>query len=506
MNGYFLQMTGITKEFPGVKALNNVNLNVKKGEVHALCGENGAGKSTLMKVLGGFYASGEYTGSIMMDGKELVLSGIKDGEKAGIAVIYQELALFNELSVAENIFMGHEDARCGILDEPAMLNSAQKKLEELSLDISPYSRVGDLGTGRQQLVEIAKALSRDAHIIIMDEPTASLSDTEAALLLGIIRRLKDNGTTIIYISHKLDEVFSIADTITVLRDGSTVLTQNAGSISKSSVISAMVGREMAELYPVCTHECGETVFKAGHFFVWEDAAKTKLLVDDASFSLGKGEVLGFAGLIGAGRTELMSAIFGNPPGPYKGELELSGVKLKIGTPREALKAGIAMVPEDRKRSGIVGIMSVLENMTLAHLSDFGNKAGIIDEPRELSQVQAMADRFRVKTASLDTPVGNLSGGNQQKVIIARCLMGGIRVLILDEPTRGIDVGARYEIYTLIRELTAQGIAVVMVSSDLPEIIGLSDRIMVMHEGKIKGEFKNIGITQEMIMSCALEGE
>jgi D-xylose transport system ATP-binding protein len=506
MSGYFLEMTGITKEFPGVKALNNVNLNVKKGEVHALCGENGAGKSTLMKVLGGFYASGEYTGNIMMDGKELTLSGIKDGEKAGIAVIYQELALFNELSVAENIFMGHEDARLGILDEPEMLNSAQKKLEELSLDISPYSKVGDLGTGRQQLVEIAKALSRDARIIIMDEPTASLSDTEAALLLGIIRRLKDNGTTIIYISHKLDEVFSIADTITVLRDGSTVLTQKADSLSKSSVISAMVGREMAELYPERTDECGETVFKAGHFSIWEDAAKTKLLIDDASFSVGKGEVLGFAGLIGAGRTELMSAIFGNSPGPYKGELELSGVNLKIRNPQDALKAGIAMVPEDRKRSGIVGIMSVLENMTLAHLSSFGNKAGIIDEPRELSEVQIMSDRFRVKAASLDTPVGNLSGGNQQKVIIARCLMGGIKVLILDEPTRGIDVGARYEIYTLIRELTAQGIAVVMVSSDLPEIIGLSDRIMVMHEGKIKGEFKNKGITQEMIMGCALEGE
>ncbi len=506
MREYFLEMRGISKEFPGVKALDNVNLHVKKGEVHALCGENGAGKSTLMKVLGGFYPAGEYSGSIELDGSELKLSNIKQGEKAGIAVIYQELALFNELTVAENIFMGHENAKLGVLDEPAMLSLANKKLTELGLDISPYSKVGSLGTGRQQMVEIAKALSRDARIIIMDEPTASLSDTEAALLLSIIRRLKDNGTTIIYISHKLDEVFSVADTITVLRDGSTVLSQLSSSLSKAEVIKAMVGREMAELYPAGSGACGETVMKVESFNVWEDASKTKKIVDDASFFVRRGEVLGFAGLIGAGRTELMSAVFGNPPGPYTGNVEIFGEIFKAKNPQNALMAGIAMVPEDRKRSGIVGIMSVLENMTLAHLDKFANMAGIIDEPRELNDARSMSERLKVKASNMDTPINNLSGGNQQKVIIARCLMGGIRVLILDEPTRGIDVGARYQIYTLIRELTAQGIAVVMVSSDLPEVIGLSDRIMVMHEGKIKGEFLNKGITQEMIMGCALEGE
>jgi D-xylose transport system ATP-binding protein len=506
MSGFFLEMKGITKEFPGVKALDNVNLNVKRSEVHALCGENGAGKSTLMKVLGGFYPYGEYSGSIILDGHELRLSGIRDGEKAGIAVIYQELALFNELSVAENIFMGHEKASSGVLDEPAMLSLAKKKLDELGLDISPYSKVGDLGTGRQQLVEIAKALSRDAGIIRMDEPTASLSDAEAALLLGIIRRLREGGTTIIYISHKLDEVFSIADTITVLRDGSTVFTKPADSVLKVEVIRAMVGREMTELYPPCNALCGSVVLKADNFTVWEDSARTRKHVDDVSFYVRAGEVLGFAGLIGAGRTELMSAVFGCPAGPYKGSLEMSGSSLRIGNPQDALNAGIAMVPEDRKRSGTIGIMSVLENMTLAHLLKFGDRLGIIDEPKELSEAQAMSERFRIKASGLDTPVGNLSGGNQQKVIIARCLMGGIKVLILDEPTRGIDVGARYEIYTLIRELTSSGIAVVMVSSDLPEVIGLSDRIIVMHEGRIKGEFDNRQVTQEMIMGCALRGE
>ncbi|MCE5285998.1 MAG: xylose ABC transporter ATP-binding protein [Pelosinus sp.] len=505
MDDFILEMKNIVKDFSGVKALNNVSFQVKRGEIHALCGENGAGKSTLMKVLSGVYPHGAYQGEIFVNNEQLTIKSIADAEQAGIAIIHQELALFKELPVYENIFMGNEINSQGIINVPAMLQRTQELLQEMKLDVSPYIPVKTLGTGQQQLVEIAKALSKHAKLLILDEPTASLSEGEVDILMDILKQLRAKGVTCIYISHKLDEVFRIADTVTVIRDGQSIGTEATNGLTKDDIIRMMVGREITDLYPKEEHATKEEVFVVKNYTVYDVSNPTKKLVDNASFSVKKGEVLGFAGLVGAGRTELVSAIYGFHDGKLIGEVLLEGKKLKINHPNDSLDHGIAMVPEDRKRHGIIALMSVKQNMTLANIENYRGKLDCIDDCKELSDANTYMAKLKIKAPGLDALIKNLSGGNQQKVVLAKYLLRKLKVLILDEPTRGIDVGAKYEIYNLINQLAAQGIAIIMISSDLPEILGMADRIIVMNEGKIKGEFINKNLNQEQIMHCAVGG-
>lgn len=505
MDEFILEMKGIVKEFSGVKALNNVSFKVKKGEIHALCGENGAGKSTLMKVLSGVYPNGTYQGEIVFNQKNLIIRNIADAEQVGIAIIHQELALFKELPVYENIFIGNELHSKGFVNIPAMLAKTQKLLKEMKLDVSPYTLVKHLGTGQQQLVEIAKALSKNAQLLILDEPTASLSEGEVEILMNILAELKAKGVTCIYISHKLDEVFQLADTVTAIRDGRSIGTAITKSLTKDDIVKMMVGREIADLYPKEVHVTDQEILSVKNYTVHDANEPDKQIVHDVSFSLKCGEVLGFCGLVGAGRTELVSAIYGFHSGNRSGEVYLSGEKIVINHPNDALQKGIAMVPEDRKRHGIIESMSVMQNMTLANIDNYRLQSDGIDDCKELTDASNYMEKLKIKAPGLDALIKNLSGGNQQKVVLAKFLLRKLKVLILDEPTRGIDVGAKYEIYNLINQLAAEGIGIIMVSSDLPEILGMADRIIVMNEGKVNGEFINKNINQEQIMHCAVGG-
>lgn len=505
MNDFILEMKDIVKEFSGVKALNHVSFEVKRGEIHALCGENGAGKSTLMKVLSGVYPHGTYQGEITLNHKNLIIKSIRDAEQAGIAIIHQELALFKELAVYENIFMGNEYSDKGFINTPAMLAKTQELLKEMKLEINPYTLVKHLGTGQQQLVEIAKALAKNATLLILDEPTASQSEGEVEILMDILGRLKAKGVTCIYISHKLDEVFRLADTVTVIRDGQSIGTKSTQELTRDDIVRMMVGRDITDLYPKENHVMEQEIFSVKNYTVYDSNEASKKLVDNISFHLKRGEVLGFAGLVGAGRTELVSAIYGFHTGKHDGKVYLNGKQIRIDHPNDALQYGIAMVPEDRKRHGIVAQMSVKENMTLANIENYRLKLDCIDDCKELTDTNRYIEKLKIKTPGVDAFIKNLSGGNQQKVILAKYLLRKLNVLILDEPTRGIDVGAKYEIYNLINQLTAEGIAIIMISSDLPEILGMADRIVIMNEGRMKGEFINKNLNQEQIMHCAVGG-
>ncbi|KYH28183.1 MULTISPECIES: xylose ABC transporter ATP-binding protein [Clostridium] len=506
MSQYLLEMNNIVKDFSGVKALDNVCLKVRKGEVHALCGENGAGKSTLMKILSGIYPTGTYSGEIIYEGKKLNLKGIKDSEEAGIAIIHQELALIKEMSISENIFIGSEINKRGIINFNEMYNRTKKLLEEVKLDVNPSTPVKELGIGQQQLVEIAKALSKNANLLILDEPTAPLTDSEVEVLKNIIRYLRKKGVTCIYISHRLNEVMELADTVTVIRDGKSIGTESIKNLDQDKIISMMVGREMKDLYPREEHKIGEEILEVKNFNVYDAASTNKKRVNNANFKLRKGEIVGIAGLIGSGRTELVASIFGSYPGKREGEIYFEGKKVSIKNPSDALSYGIAMVPEDRKRQGIVGDMSVRENITLANLLKYKGPFNAINSDKEILDVKKYIEDIKIKTATMELKVKSLSGGNQQKVVLAKNLLAEPKILILDEPTRGIDVGAKYEIYKLMFELVKKGISIIMVSSELPEVLGISDRVIVMHEGEIKGEFINKNLTQEMIMECAIGGE
>ncbi|MDI3547568.1 MAG: D-xylose transport system ATP-binding protein [Halanaerobiales bacterium] len=507
MEDIILEARNITKDFPGVRALDQVSIKVRKSQIHALCGENGAGKSTLIKVLSGVYPHRTYEGEIFLNGQKREFNSIVDAEKEGIAVIHQELTLFNELSVAENIFMGHEIEKNGIIDWNAMYAESYKWLEKLKLnDVKPTTKIKNLGVGKQQLIEIAKALIKESNILILDEPTASLSDSEVELLMEILRDLRNDGVTCIYISHKLEEVFRIADYITVLRDGKSVGGDKTENLTERDVVRMMVGREITQMFPQKETEPGEIILEVRNFSL-TDPDTEKKIVDDVSLNLKKGEILGIFGLVGAGRTELVNSIFGAPPGEKEGEVYLKGEKVEINSPQDALAKGIALVSEDRKRYGLIGTMNVKENTSIAFLEEF-KKFLTVDENREVISVRQLVDELNIKTASLETKVFNLSGGNQQKVVVAKNLITETDVLIMDEPTRGIDVGAKHEIYNLMKDLAEKGLSIIMVSSELPEILGMSDRILVLHEGRISGEFDNRkkDVTQEEIMICATGGE
>lgn len=504
MTDTILEMKHITKQFPGVKALDNVSMEVKRGEIHALVGENGAGKSTLMKVLSGVYPYGSYEGQFYINGKEGQFQAIKDAELAGIAIIYQELALVKDLNVAENIFLGKLHNSAGVVQWDKVFYDAGKILKDIGVDVNLDSKISDIGIGQQQLVEIAKALLLKADILILDEPTAALTETEVNLLMGILRNLRESGVTCILISHKLNEVFEIADRVTVLRDGGTVSTNDIANMTEDSIIKEMVGRDITQRYPPKQCEIGEVVLEVKNLTKYSIEDSTKKIIDNVNFHVRSGEILGIAGLMGAGRTEVLMSIFGFLKGEQEGNIILDGNEVSIKSPRDAIELGMGMVSEDRKRLGLILIQSVAINATLSSLKKISYN-NIISTDKEVFETNKYVDSIGIKTPSVETEVGTLSGGNQQKVLLARCLMTQPKVLFLDEPTRGIDVGAKLEIYTLMHQLSATGTAIVMVSSEMPEVLGMSDRIMVMCEGDMSGELAKEEATQEKIMLIASQG-
>jgi D-xylose transport system ATP-binding protein len=493
-------MRNITKSFPGVRALDGVTFDLQAGEIHALVGENGAGKSTLMKVLSGVYPASVHGGEIVIDGEVKRFNGIRDSEAAGVAIIFQELSLVPEMTVGENIFLGREPRRFGIVQWNTLYQRAADLLKQLHLAIDPRTPVKQLGIGQQQLVEIAKALSQEAKILVLDEPTAALTDTEVETLMAILEKLRARNVGMIYISHKLNEVFRISDRITVLRDGRTIDTVLTRETTEAEVISKMVGREVSQVFPPDTRQPQEVVFEVRNLTV-EDAYTSKKIVQNVSFTVKRGEVLGIAGLMGAGRSELLMAIFGAYEGRVTGEIYVEGKRLRIANPADAIRQGIGFVTEDRKRYGLVLEQTIVKNMTLAGLKNLsGRFVTNLDKETSLGG-KAMKD-LRVKANSLFTIVGTLSGGNQQKVVLAKWLLNNPKVLFLDEPTRGIDIGAKQEIYAQIDKLAQTGLAIVMVSSELPEVLGLSDRVLVLREGQVTGEFTREEATPEKVMARA----
>ncbi|CNL86433.1 xylose ABC transporter ATP-binding protein [Yersinia frederiksenii] len=503
---YLLEMKNITKQFGVVKAVDNISLILEAGQVLSLCGENGSGKSTLMKVLCGIYPTGTYQGEIIFAGETLQAKNIRETEQKGVAIIHQELALVKQMSVLENMFLGSEWGRYGIMDFDAMYLRCQRMLAQVKLAVDPYTPVGELGLGQQQLVEIAKALNKQVRLLVLDEPTASLTESETAILLDIIRDLRNHGIACIYISHKLNEVKAISDHICVIRDGRHIGTRTAASMSEDDIIAMMVGRELKELYPHEAHNIGEEILRVENLCAWHPVNRHIRRVDDVSFSLKRGEILGVAGLVGSGRTETVQCLFGVYPGRWQGDIFIDGKAVTVSNCQQAMKLGIAMVPEDRKKDGIVPVMGVGANITLAALADFTGAFSVLDDAKEQSTIVQSLARLKVKTSSSELAIARLSGGNQQKAILAKCLLLNPRILILDEPTRGIDIGAKYEIYKLINQLVQQGIAVIVISSELPEVLGLSDRVLVMHQGRIKADLINQNLTQEQVMEAALRSE
>ena len=505
MNTSILEMKNITKEFPGVKALNNVSFQVAEREIHCLVGENGAGKSTLMKVLSGVYPHGEYTGDIIFNGEVQHFSSISDSEKAGIAIIYQELALVPELTVYENIFLGHEIKSGLVVNWNETIKRAGEMLKKVGLNINPALKVKDLGVGKQQLIEIAKALSKDVKLLILDEPTAALNETDSENLLNLLRGLRDHGVTCILISHKLKEVIEIADVVTVLRDGQTICTLDArkGEVSQNVLIKHMVGREIDNIYPHRDRRPpGEVMLEVKNWSAY-DPNLGRNIFKNVNFNVRKGEIVGFSGLMGSGRTELALSLFGNPLGyQVSGELYIKGEKKQFNHPHDAIEAGMAYATEDRKVSGLILIQDVKQNITIANLKEISSRQGVVNNNAEVKVANEYRANLNIKTPSIEQKVSNLSGGNQQKVSVAKWLFVGPKVLILDEPTRGIDVGAKYEIYTIMTKLVEQGMSIIMISSELPEILGMSDRVYVVSSGKIAGELPIEEATQEKIMHLA----
>ncbi len=493
-----LSAHSITKRFPGVVALNGVSFDLQEGEIHALCGENGAGKSTLIKLLSGIHPHGSYEGRFEVNGEEAKFHSIADAGRAGLSVIYQELALVEDMSVAENIFLGREPRRWGgLIDWPRMFREAKALLDRFKVTLDPAAEVRSLGVGQKQLVEIVKALAKDSRILILDEPTAALAEHEVLILIDILRDLRQRGIACIYISHKLDEVFAIADRVTVLRDGASVFTSPARDTSKAQVIKHMVGREIADLFPRRAGSPGAMMLEVDHLSVAG-------ALHDISFRLRAGEVLGIGGLMGAGRTELLMHLFGAFGKRTQGGVKLDGKPLLARHPEQVIREGLVLVSEDRRRYGLVLDHEVGFNLSLSSLGQF-TQAGFINRKLETRANRQFFDSLRIKATGLDAVAGKLSGGNQQKIVLGKALMTGPKVIMLDEPTRGIDVGAKIEIYEIINKLTAEGKAVLLVSSELPELMGMSDRILMLHEGRVGGEFTRAEATQEALMEAAMGG-
>ena len=506
MSENLLEMRSITKEFPGVKALDDVNFAVRKGSIHALVGENGAGKSTLMNVLSGLYPYGSYTGDIVYDGEVCRFSKIHDSEAKGIVVIHQELALVPYMTIGENMFLGNERGKKYAINWDETYVEAAKYLKIVGLTESPHALIKDIGVGKQQMAEIAKALAKHARLLVLDEPTSSLNETDSKALLDLLLRFKEEGLTSIIISHKLNEVSYVADDITIIRDGRTIETLHKGvdDFSEDRIIRGMVGREISDRFPR-RHDVpiGDVAMEVEHWNVYHPIYAGKKVVDDVSLHVRKGEVVGISGLMGAGRTELAMSIFGHSYGTeISGVLKINGKEVKLHSPREAIDNGLAYVTEDRKGNGLILSNPIRVNTTLANLDGVSHN-GVIDFDKEMIVAEEYRVKLNTKCTGIEQPVGNLSGGNQQKVLLAKWMYADPDILILDEPTRGIDVGAKYEIYCIINNLVAAGKSVIMISSELPEVLGMSDRIYVLNEGRLVGEFDRDEADQEKIMSCIL---
>lgn len=498
-----LEMRGISKLFPGVKALDQVNLTVKAGEIHAICGENGAGKSTLMKVLSGVYPHGSYSGEISYDGKPLLMRSIRDSEARGIIIIHQELALVPLLSIAENLFLGNEVAKRGIISWPAAFAQTRDLLAKVGLEEPPGTLVGKLGVGKQQLIEIAKALAKDVRLLILDEPTAALQENDSHKLLDLMLELKAQGVTQIIISHKLNEIARVADRITVLRDGTTVSTMNRDEISEDRIIRDMVGRDMAHRYPERAPNPGDVLLEIKDWNVWHPDQPGRQVIKSASIKVRRGEIVGIAGLMGAGRTELAMSLFGKSYGRnISGTVSMAGQVVDTSTVDRAIASGLAYVTEDRKALGLVLEEPILRNISLANLAGIAMR-GVLSHGREAQVAEEYRQSLGIRTPGVQQKVVNLSGGNQQKVVLAKWLFTDPQVLILDEPTRGIDVGAKFEIYSIMNSLADDGRGIVMISSEMPELLGMCDRIYVMNEGRIVGELSRAEASQERIMAMIL---
>ncbi|HTV67897.1 MAG TPA: multiple monosaccharide ABC transporter ATP-binding protein [Rhizobiaceae bacterium] len=502
-----LEMKDITKTFPGVRALSNVNLNVRRGEIHAIVGENGAGKSTLMKVLSGVYPIGSYSGEILYEGKECRFGGIHDSEKLGIVIIHQELALVPLLSIAENIFLGNEQARFGVIDWNSVRKRSAELLRKVGLHEDPDTLITNIGTGKQQLVEIAKALSKEVKLLILDEPTASLSEKDSHALLDLLAEFRRQGMTAILISHKLNEVKKIADRVTVIRDGQTIETMDKDDVTEDRIITSMVGRTMEDRYPSRDAKVGDIIFEVKNWSVYHPLHTDRQVIKNISLNVRKGEVVGIAGLMGAGRTEFAMSVFGRTYGTnVTGEVFLHGKPADTSTVGKAVANGLAYATEDRKVYGLNLIDHIKHNVTIANLPAVASRTGVIDDMSELKAANEYRKKTNIRSSSVYQITGNLSGGNQQKVVLSKWLFSDPEVLILDEPTRGIDVGAKYEVYTIINKLAEEGKAIIVISSEMPELLGICDRIYVLNEGRIVGELAARDASQEKIMRAIVRGE
>ena len=496
-----LEMRNITKTFPGVRALSDVSFSVREGEIHALVGENGAGKSTLMKVLSGVYPHGSYEGEIIYQGKPCRFKGISDSEKLGVIIIHQELALIPLLSISENIFLGNERAKLGVINWSEATLQTRELLAKVGLHEAPDTLIADIGVGKQQLVEIAKALAKEVKLLILDEPTASLSEGDSQALLGLLLEFKTQGITSILISHKLNEIAKVADSVTILRDGQTIetLDTHAGAVSEAQIIRGMVGRELTSRYPERDAHIGDTIFEVKNWNVFHPLQAERQMIWDVNLHVRAGEIVGIAGLMGSGRTELAMSLFGRSYGQrIGGQVLLRGQEVDVSTVGKAIRSGLAYVTEDRKSYGLVLGQDIKDNITLANLNAV-TRGLVISEPEEFTVAETYRKRLNIRSSSVSQETLNLSGGNQQKVVLSKWLFADPAVLILDEPTRGVDVGAKFEIYTIINQLAAEGKGVILISSELPEILGLSDRIYVMNEGRFVSEMLRENASQEEIM-------
>ncbi|MBY0162890.1 ATP-binding cassette domain-containing protein [Cytobacillus firmus] len=501
MSEYILEMRNITKAFPGVKALDNVNLKVREGEIHSLCGENGAGKSTLMKVLSGVYPHGSYEGDILFKGSVCQFKNIKQSEDLGIVIIHQELALIPYLSIAENIYLGNERAEKGIMNWNETMIGAKELLDKVGLSENPNTQVGSIGVGKQQLVEIAKALSKKVKLLILDEPTAALNEDDSENLLELMLEFKKQGISCILISHKLNEVSKVSDSITILRDGQTIetLDMRGGEVNEDRIIRGMVGRDLTNRYPERTPKIGEVILEIKDWTVYHELQAGRKVIDKVNMNIRRGEIVGIAGLMGSGRTELAMSVFGKAYGRnVTGTLRKDGKEIRNQSITEAIENGFAYVTEDRKEYGLILMDDIKRNISLTGLSKLA-KNMVIDEREEILLAEDMRKKLKIKTPNILQKTGNLSGGNQQKVVLSKWIYAEPDILILDEPTRGIDVGAKYEIYAIINQLADEGKAVLVISSELPEIIGICDRIYVMSAGRLTGEVGREQASQETLM-------
>ena len=502
MSEYILEMKHVTKRFPGVIALRDVSISLASGEVLAICGENGAGKSTLMKILSGSYTSKEYEGEICIDGTPVEFTSVAVAEKCGIEMVYQEINVMLDASIAENIYVGNLPQKGMFIDYKKLYQDTAVMLEKIGLDLDPRQTVRGLNSGQMQLIAIARALSKNPRIMVLDEPTSALTDTETDILMNTIEALRKEGISFLFISHKLDEVYRIADRVVVMRDGAVVRSDPVSNVNASALVEAMIGRTIENMYPKDPAEIGEEVLRVAHLTVPHPSNKEQNIVEDISFNLRKGEILGIGGLVGAGRSEVLSAIFGYITRGVTKEIYVRGKKTNIASPLDAIKAGMGYVTEERKQTGYIWVHSIRENLTLASLDEFTNHQ-FLDKDKERKLAQQMFDRLAVKAPSLETMLVNLSGGNQQKVVVGKWLLSQPSILLIDEPTKGIDVGTKAEIYKIMNELTHNGVSIIMVSSDMPELVSMSDRCLVLSNRHITGELVGEQITQTNVMKAAI---